>query len=81
LEEVVDMLGDFCSNFKLVNEIIMLLSGLVKDGGVFLEWLKNSTVFKENIQKCFDKYSEDPERSVVISECMASLPVEELNLF
>ena len=74
------MLGDFCSNFKLVNEIIMLVSGLVKDG-VFLEWLKNSTVFRENIQKCFYKYSEDPERSVVISECMASLPVEELNLF
>jgi hypothetical protein len=68
------------ASVNVIVEGILLLSLVVDMSEAFLEALKVDTQLGLVLKACLEFYSSDPEKSSMITESIANLPVEELNL-
>lgn len=67
-------------NIKVLTEVILLLSSISQQEGKFLDYLRDNKFLSENIKVCLEFHAADKDRTAILTECMANLPVEEFNM-
>lgn len=80
LTKVLNAIFAQVASVNVIVEGVLLLSLIVEMSDAFLEAMKVDTQLGHVLKNCLEYYSEDSEKSSMITETIANLPVEELNL-
>lgn len=68
------------NNLKALTESILLISAITQEEGEFLDYLKNCEKLSICIKLSLEHYANDKSSTAVLTECLANLPVEEINM-
>ncbi|CAG9313195.1 unnamed protein product [Blepharisma stoltei] len=80
IDQLLGVFQHYISNVKVLTEIILLISALSQQEGIFLDTLKRSDMLSTRIKECLEIHSKDQNKTMLLTECIANLPVEELNI-
>jgi len=80
LTKVLNAMSQQVGSVNVIVEGVLLLSLIVDRSEAFLEAMKADTQLGSVLKNCLEHYGNDSEKSSMITESIANLPVEELNL-
>jgi hypothetical protein len=78
-DDMLSLLEANVSNFNLTVELMIFFSVLTnKESSEFKTNLQSSKKFLKIIKKILDEYNSDENSKKIISQCIAQLPIEDL---
>lgn len=80
IDFLLKLLGEQLGNLKITTSSFLLLAMLLRDSDSSTELDEYSSLIAATIQTVIEHYKTDSEAVTMITQCIANLPIEDLNL-